>query len=80
MHIAKGQRYRHFKGDEYVVLGVGTHTETLESMVIYTLVDVPSRKTWVRPLSLFRSTALDGGKEVQRFTLLPSLGESIAAV
>ena len=28
-------RYRHFKGNEYEVLGVARHSETLEDMVGY---------------------------------------------
>ena len=28
-------RYRHFKGNEYEVLGVARHSETLEDMVVY---------------------------------------------
>jgi hypothetical protein len=28
-------RYRHFKGNEYMVLYIARHSETLESMVVY---------------------------------------------
>ena len=28
-------KYRHFKGMEYELLGVATHSETLEPMVVY---------------------------------------------
>ena len=28
-------RYRHFKGNEYQVLGVARHSETEEEMVVY---------------------------------------------
>lgn len=34
MDIRPG-RYRHFKGKEYEVLGVASHSETLEPMVVY---------------------------------------------
>lgn len=30
-------RYRHFKGNEYEVLYVARHSETLEPMVVYTI-------------------------------------------
>ena len=30
-----GGRYRHYKGKEYVVLGVASHSETLEKLVVY---------------------------------------------
>jgi hypothetical protein len=28
-------RYRHFKGNEYLVLHIAKHSETLEPMVVY---------------------------------------------
>ena len=31
----KPGKYRHFKGNEYELLGIATHSETLEPMVIY---------------------------------------------
>ena len=31
----KTGKYRHFKGKEYLVLGVASHSETLEPMVVY---------------------------------------------
>lgn len=34
MDIKPG-RWRHFKGREYEVLGVASHSETLEPMVVY---------------------------------------------
>ena len=34
MDIRPG-RYRHFKGNEYQVLGTATHSETGEPMVVY---------------------------------------------
>lgn len=45
-------KYRHFKGNEYVVMDVGVHTETGEKMVIYYDCKDPS-KIWVRPLDMF---------------------------
>ena len=32
--ISKG-RYRHFKGNEYEVIGIAKDSETLEEMVVY---------------------------------------------
>ena len=49
--------YRHYKGGEYKVIGVATHTETDEELVIY--VDVHG-KLWARPESMF--TDWVGGK------------------
>ena len=28
-------RYRHYKGNEYTVIGTARHSETLEEMVVY---------------------------------------------
>lgn len=33
--ILSGHRYRHFKGGLYQVVGIATHTETEEKMVVY---------------------------------------------
>ena len=33
--MIKTGRYRHFKGNEYEVLYVAKHSETLEEMVVY---------------------------------------------
>ena len=35
MSTVKPGRYRHYKGNEYTVLGVAKHSETLEPMVVY---------------------------------------------
>ena len=43
--------YRHFKGGEYMVIGVATHTETNERLVVY--MDLESDKTWARPYAEF---------------------------
>ncbi|MBT6055739.1 MAG: DUF1653 domain-containing protein, partial [Planctomycetaceae bacterium] len=42
-------RYRHYKGNEYTVLGVALHSETLEKIVVYRA-DYGDRGLWVRPL------------------------------
>ena len=31
----KSGKYRHFKGNEYELIGIASHTETLEPMVVY---------------------------------------------
>jgi len=60
-------KYRHYKGNEYEVLGVGKHTETEEDMVIYKALYAPY-ETWLRPYVMFFETVEVDGKEVQRFT------------
>lgn len=44
--------YKHFKGNRYMVIGIGTHTETHEDLVIY---KDKNNKVWLRPLSIFMS-------------------------
>ena len=44
--------YKHFKGKEYEVIDVGTHSETLEPHVVYQAL-YGEQKIWVRPLSIF---------------------------
>ena len=46
----KPGRYRHFKGKEYEVLYIATHSETREEMVVYRAL-YGERGVWVRPAS-----------------------------
>ena len=41
-------KYRHFKGKEYRVVGVASHSETLEPMVVYQAL-YGEQGLWVRP-------------------------------
>ncbi len=50
-----GDLYRHFKGNMYRVIGVATHTESEEQLVIYTPVEDPMGKIYARPLEMFLS-------------------------
>lgn len=59
-------RYRHFKGNEYVVLGVARHSETDEEMVVYRQ-DYGDRGLWVRPKSMFLESVEFAGRTVARF-------------
>jgi hypothetical protein len=49
-----GFRYRHFKGNIYLVTDIAVHSETEEPMVIYKSFNDPSL-VWCRPLSMFLS-------------------------
>lgn len=60
-------RYRHFKGGEYAVQGVATHSETGETMVVYTPL-YGAGGLWVRPLSMFLETVQRQGVVQPRFT------------
>ena len=59
--------YRHYKGNEYEVLGEGTHTETEERLVVYKALYEPFN-IWVRPYNMFFESVTVDGQEVPRFT------------
>jgi hypothetical protein len=61
--------YRHYKGNEYRVLGVARHTETEEAFVVYQAMH-GERGLWVRPAAMFAGTVAVDGKQVPRFTLV----------
>jgi hypothetical protein len=58
--------YRHFKGNQYEVLGTAAHSETLEEMVVYRALDGDDA-LWVRPRSMWDELVTHEGKEVRRF-------------
>jgi len=64
--IKIGQKYRHFKGNEYLVLHVAKHSETLEELVVYQAL-YGERGIWVRPLEMFLDQKEVGGALVDRF-------------
>ncbi|MBQ8283476.1 MAG: DUF1653 domain-containing protein [Clostridia bacterium] len=66
MEIKKG-KYKHFKGNEYEVLGIAKHSETLEEMVVYRAL-YGKGEVWVRPISMWNETIEKDGKTAQRFT------------
>lgn len=51
MEIKLG-KYRHFKGNEYLVIGIAQHSETLEPMVVYQAL-YGNKEMWVRPASMW---------------------------
>ena len=50
-HVQPG-RYRHFKGNEYEVLGMARHSETEEEMVVYRPL-YGEGGLWVRPAAMW---------------------------
>ena len=46
--------YKHFKGTIYEVIGIATHSETQEQLVIYRPT-FDKNKLWARPLEMFTS-------------------------
>lgn len=59
-------RYRHYKGKEYIVLGVARHSETLEELVVYRLL-YGDYGLWVRPRAMFLETVEVEGRTLPRF-------------
>ena len=59
-------RYRHYKGNEYEVIGIAKHTETEELLVVYFSVKNPEQ-LWVRPLDMFNEEIELNGDRVKRF-------------
>jgi len=56
--IPKG-RYRHYKGNEYEVLYIAHHSETLEPMVVYRAL-YGEGEIWVRPAKMWNETVGSG--------------------
>lgn len=59
-------RYRHYKGQEYRVIGLARHSETLEPLVVYQAL-YGERGLWVRPASMFVETVQLADGPVPRF-------------
>jgi hypothetical protein len=62
-------RYRHYKGNDYLVLGLARHSETLEPLVIYRAL-YSERGLWARPAAMFNETVTIAGRAVPRFAYL----------
>lgn len=62
-------RYRHYKGNEYTVLGVARHSETLEELVVYRQ-EYGDHGLWVRPARMFLESVERDGRRVPRFERL----------
>lgn len=59
-------RYRHFKGNEYEVLYLVKHSETLEPMVVYRAL-YGERGIWVRPAAMWSELVERDGQVYPRF-------------
>jgi hypothetical protein len=59
-------RYRHYKGNDYEVIGVARHSETLEPVVVYRPLYNDSG-LWVRPYAMFTGDVEIDGRRVRRF-------------
>lgn len=72
-------RYRHFKGRDYEVLRVVTHSETQESLVLYRTLygETKDVDLWVRPVQMFSEEVQFEGKQVPRFRFIETLSEKL---
>lgn len=70
----KTGKYRHYKGKEYEVVGVATHSETLEELVVYKALYAIEGKgensLWVRPRAMFEEEVEVDGVVQKRFELI----------
>lgn len=62
-------KYRHFKGNEYEVIAIATHSETMEPMVVYRAL-YGEGGVWVRPAAMWNETVTRDGVTQPRFTYL----------
>ena len=58
--------YRHYKGNDYQVIGLARHSESREAMVVYRAL-YGERGLWVRPLAMFLESVEVAGVRVPRF-------------
>ena len=59
-------RYRHYKGNDYEVIGVARHSETGEELVVYRPL-YGERGLWVRPRTMFEEQVVVEGRTLPRF-------------
>ena len=64
--MTKLGKYRHYKGNEYEVIGLARHSVTLEDLVVYRAL-YGDFDLWVRPLKMFIEDVEIEGKKISRF-------------
>jgi hypothetical protein len=69
MNAVKIGSYRHYKGNEYTVIGIARHSETQEELVVYRK-EYDDHGLWVRPLGMFLENVEVNGQMVPRFQFL----------
>lgn len=65
MELKKG-KYRHFKGNEYELIDIATHSETMEPMVVYRAL-YSEHGLWVRPAAMWTEFVDRDGYRGPRF-------------
>ena len=59
-------KYKHFKGNEYSVIAIAKHSETLEPMVVYQAL-YGEKSIWVRPAAMWNEIVEKDGYTGPRF-------------
>lgn len=67
--MIKPGTYRHYKGNDYQVLGVAKHSEDESQLVVYRPL-YGERGLWVRPLDMFIENVEVDGQPVARFAYI----------
>ncbi|MDF3013204.1 MAG: hypothetical protein K0Q78_1408 [Cellvibrio sp.] len=70
----KSGLYRHYKGNDYFVFQVATHSESREPLVFYRCL-YGDYSWWVRPLDMFLETVELAGETIPRFRFVRGLTE-----
>ncbi len=58
--------YRHYKGNDYRVIGLAHHSETREPLVVYQALH-GEKGLWIRPWAMFVESIELNGQRVSRF-------------
>ena len=58
--------YEHYKGNQYELITIANHSETMEKMVVYKAL-YGEGEYWVRPLSMWKELVDLNGEQVPRF-------------
>jgi hypothetical protein len=64
--------YEHYKGNQYEVIGVATHSESLGKLVVYKAL-YGEEGLWVRPLEMFTEDVEVDGSVVPRFRFIDNV-------
>jgi len=68
-NVLKLGKYKHYKGNEYEVIGIAKHSETLEDLVVYRAL-CGEKQIWARPLKMFLEEVEVNGKKIPRFSFV----------
>ena len=73
--VKVGSRYRHFKGNEYIIIAIGRDSSSCEKIVVYQgqyeSCEFGDKPIWVRVLTDFVSEKVfEDGRRVRRFMLV----------